>query len=192
LERVYIVGHDIGGMVTYAFVRRYPWSTRGAMILDQVIPGIEGWEEVQGSPAVWHMHFMQVPDLPEKLVIGRQADYLGYFLNFGKFRPSEVAHVVQAYATPEQLGAAFEMYRAFPANVQFKQMQRGPNEVPLFLAAGAGSPFAKLVPKIAEGLRASGLTRVETGLISDSIHYVVADQPEAVADLIERYASPHS
>jgi pimeloyl-ACP methyl ester carboxylesterase len=192
LERVYIVGHDIGGMVTYAFVRRYPRSTRGAMILDQVIPGIEGWEEVQGSPAVWHMHFMQVPDLPEKLVIGRQADYLGYFLNFGKFRPSEVAHVVQAYATPEQLGAAFEMYRAFPANVQFNQMQRGPNEVPLFLAAGAGSPFAKLVPKIAEGLRASGLTRVETGLISDSIHYVVADQPEAVADLIERYASPHS
>ena len=192
LERVYIVGHDIGGMVTYAFVRRYPRSTRGAMILDQVIPGIEGWEEVQGSPAVWHMHFMQVPGLPEKLVIGRQADYLGHFLNFGKFRPSEVAHVVQAYATPEQLGAAFEMYRAFPANVQFNQMQRGPNEVPLFLAAGAGSPFAKLVPKIAEGLRASGLTRVETGLISDSIHYVVADQPEAVADLIERYASPHS
>ena len=135
---------------------------------------------------------MQVPGLPEKLVIGRQADYLGYFLNFGKFRPSEVAHFVQAYATPEQLGAAFEMYRAFPANVQFNQTQRGPNEVPLFLAAGAGSPFAKLVPTIAEGLRASGLTRVETGLISDSIHYVVADQPEAVADLIERYASPHS
>ena len=34
LERVYIVGHDIGGMVTYAFVRHYPRSTRGAMILD--------------------------------------------------------------------------------------------------------------------------------------------------------------
>jgi pimeloyl-ACP methyl ester carboxylesterase len=47
LERVYIVGHDIGGMVTYAFVRRFPRSTRGAMIPDQVIPGIEGWEEVQ-------------------------------------------------------------------------------------------------------------------------------------------------
>lgn len=192
LERVYIVGHDIGGMVAYAFVRRYPQIMRGAMILDQVIPGIEGWEEVQGSPAVWHMHFMQVPDLPEKLVIGRQADYVGYFLNFGKFTPSETAHFVQAYATPEKLRAAFEMYRAFPANVQFNQAHRGPNEVPLFLAAGTGSPFAKLLPKIVEGLRASGLTRVETGLIPDSIHYVVADQPEAVANLIERYASPHS
>jgi pimeloyl-ACP methyl ester carboxylesterase len=159
LDHVYMVGHDIGGMVTYAFVRHYPQVMRGAMILDQVIPGIEGWDEVQSSPAVWHMHFMQVPGLPEKLVAGRQADYLGYFLNFGKFTPSEVAHYVQAYATSAQLQAAFEMYRAFPANVQFNQAQRGQNEVPLFLAAGDGSPFAKLVPKIAEGLRASGFTR---------------------------------
>ncbi len=28
LERVYIVGHDIGGHVAYAFVRRYPDATR--------------------------------------------------------------------------------------------------------------------------------------------------------------------
>jgi hypothetical protein len=29
LDRVYIVGHDIGGHVAYAFVRRYPEATRG-------------------------------------------------------------------------------------------------------------------------------------------------------------------
>jgi pimeloyl-ACP methyl ester carboxylesterase len=40
LERIYIVGHDLGGMVTYAFVRRYPEVTRGAMILDVPIPGV--------------------------------------------------------------------------------------------------------------------------------------------------------
>ncbi len=80
------------------------------------IPGIEGWDEIQGDPSVWHVRFMQIPDLPEKLVASRQADYLGYFFNFGKFTRSEVAHYVTAYATPAQLHAAFEMYRAFPAN----------------------------------------------------------------------------
>jgi pimeloyl-ACP methyl ester carboxylesterase len=30
LERVYLVGHDIGGMVAYAFVRRYPQVTHGS------------------------------------------------------------------------------------------------------------------------------------------------------------------
>ena len=64
--------------------------------------------------------------------------------------------------------------------------------MPLFFAAGDGSPFAKLVPKIAEGLRANGCTHVETGVIHGSVHYVVEDQPEAVADFIEQYASLHS
>jgi pimeloyl-ACP methyl ester carboxylesterase len=91
LEHVFIVGYDTGRHVAYAFVRRYPQITRGAMIL-----------------------------------------------------------------------AMFEMYRAFPANEKFNQAQRGSNDVPLFVGAGDGSPFARLVPKIAEGLRANGCTHVET------------------------------
>lgn len=135
---------------------------------------------------------MRVPGLPEKLVAGRQAEYFGYFFQFGKFTPSEMAHYVEAYSTDAQLHAVFEMYRAFPANEKFYQKQHGPNDVPLFVGAGDGSPFAELVPKIAEGLRASGCTHVETGWIPGSVHYVVEDQPETVADLIERYASAHS
>jgi predicted alpha/beta-fold hydrolase len=33
LEHVYVVGHDIGGMVAYAFARRYPETSRGVMML---------------------------------------------------------------------------------------------------------------------------------------------------------------
>jgi pimeloyl-ACP methyl ester carboxylesterase len=191
LERVYIVGHDIGGMVAYAFVRRYPEMTRGAMILDVPLPGIEGWEEIQGDPSIWHVRFMQVPELPEKLVKGRSADYLDYFFQFAQFSQSEKEHYVKAYSSAAQLHAAFEMYRAFPANAQFNAAQRGPNDVPLFYGAGESSPFAKLVPKFAEGLRANGCTHVETGLIHGAVHYVVEDQPEAVTDLITQYASLH-
>ena len=189
LEDVYIVGHDIGGHVAYAFIRRFPQITRGAMILDTPIPGIEGWEEIQGAPFMWHMHFMQVPGLAEKLVDGRQDAYLGYFFQFGKFTPEETAHYLNAYGTVAQLHAVFEMYRAFPANAQFNAAQRGPMPIPLFFGTGDGSPFAKLVPKIADGLRAHGCAHVETGLIHGAVHYVLEDQPEQVADLIERYAS---
>ena len=111
---------------------------------------------------------------------------------FGKFAPSEVGHFVNAYASERQLHAVFEMYRALPANAQFNAAQRGQNDVPLYVAAGDGSPFAKLIPKIAEGLRTNGCTHVETGLIQNAVHYVVEDQPDEVADLIERYASLHS
>jgi pimeloyl-ACP methyl ester carboxylesterase len=189
LEHVYIVGHDIGGHVAYAFVRRFPQITRGAMTLDTPIPGIDGWEEVQGAPFMWHMHFMQVPGLAEKLVDGRQAAYLGYFFQFGKFTPQEIAHYMKAYGTDAQLHAAFEMYRSFPANAQFNAAQGGPMPIPLFFGTGDGSPFAKLIPKIADGLRAHGCTHVETGLIHGAVHYLVEDQPDQVTALIERYAS---
>jgi len=189
LEHVYIVGHDIGGHVAYAFVRRFPQISRGAMILDTPIPGIEGWDDIQGAPFMWHMHFMQVPGLAEKLVDGRQDAYFGYFYQFGKFTPEEIAHYKEAYASVAQLHAMFEMYRAFPRNAEFNAAQTGPMPVPIFFGTGDGSPFAKLVPKIAHGLRAHGCAHVETGLIHGAVHYVVEDQPEQVTDLIERYAS---
>jgi pimeloyl-ACP methyl ester carboxylesterase len=189
LDHVYIVGHDIGGMVTYAFVRRYPEITRGATILDVPIPGIAGWDEMLGDPRVWHIHFMQVPGLADKLLAGRSSYFLGYFFNFGKFTPNEKAHFIKAYASPAQIRAVLEIYRAFPVNAKFNEEQRDPNNVPLFLAAGDRSLFAKLIPNMAENLRANGCAHVETGQIQGSVHYVVNDQPEAVAELIERNAA---
>jgi pimeloyl-ACP methyl ester carboxylesterase len=192
LQHPYIVGHDLGGGVAYALVRRYPQAVRGAMILDSPIPGIAGWDESMSGPGVWHVEFMQVPGLAEKLVVGRQADYLGYFFNFSKFTPVEKAHYLKAYATPAQLHAMFEIYRAFPTNVNSNAAQHGSNDVPLFLAAGEKSPFAAMAPKMAEGLRANGFSHVETGVIRGAMHYDVQDQPDAMASLIEQHAAPES
>ena len=188
LKDVYVVGHDVGGMVAYALVRGHADVVRGAMILDQVIPGIDGWEEMQGSPAIWHMHFMQIPGLAEKLLDGRQEDFLRYFLSFGKFSPEEISYHLNSYASPTQLGAVLKIYRAFPENARFNQEHRGPNQVPVYLGAGEKSPFAALIPKIAGGLRESGFEHVETGLIPNSVHYLVSERPKFIADLIRRNA----
>jgi pimeloyl-ACP methyl ester carboxylesterase len=187
LQNPYIVGHDVGGQVTYAFVRRYPRSLRGAMILDAPLAGIDGWKDAMSGPAAWHAHFMQVPDLPEALVPGHQKEYLGYFFEFGKISPTAAEHYVES-AGPEQLHAWFEMYRAFPANEKFGETQTAPNAVPLVYGAGEKSPFAQLVPKFVAGLRAKGMSGVETASVPGAVHYVVEDAPEEVAKLIETYA----
>jgi pimeloyl-ACP methyl ester carboxylesterase len=192
LQHVYVVGHDVGGQVAYALVRRNPGDLRGVMILDSTIPGVAGWDESMSGPAVWHVGFMQVPELAEKMVADRQADYLGYFFGFSKFTPAQQAHYLNAYATPAQLHAMFEMYRAFPTNAKVNATQHGTNDVPLFLATGEKSPFAAMVPKMAAGLRADGFTHVETGVIPGAVHYDVQDQPDATAALIEQHAAPAS
>lgn len=192
LKDPYIVGHDLGGMVAYAYARLFPTDLRGAMILDVPLPGIEGWNQIEGDPSVWHIRFMQVPGLAEKLVTGRSADFLDYFFQFADFTPREKEHYVSAYSSAAQLHAAFEMYRAFPANARFNASQKEENAVPLFFGAGEKSPFSKMVPTFAAGLRANGCRRVDTGLITGAVHYVVEDQPAEVAELIERYAADHS
>jgi pimeloyl-ACP methyl ester carboxylesterase len=167
LEHVYIVGHDIGGMVAYAFARRYPETSRGVMLLDAPVPGLGRWDAVKANPIIWHIHF----------------------LDRDTFSDADVARYARAYAAPDHLRAALEIYRAFPANEKFNAAQESAISLPLVLAPGEHSPFEKLMPSFAEALRAHGCTNVKIEVIQNSVHYIADEQPEAVAELIERYAS---
>ena len=193
LERTYIVGHDIGGIVAYAFARLYSGETRGVMILDVPLPGIEPWEDVKADPLLWHINFHQTPDLPEKLIAGRQTTYFRHFFDLGTangaaISDDDAARYASAYAAPEQLRAALEMYRAMPASETSNATPGNAIDVSLVLAGGDHG-FGPLMPGIAEALRTRGWTDVSVELIENSGHYVADEQPEALAALIERYAS---
>src|SRR5262249_8727830 len=83
LERLYLVGHDLGAIVAYAFARRFPDSARGVMLLDVPLPGLEPWGKVVADPLLWHINFQQTPELPEQLIADRQAIYFRHFFNLG-------------------------------------------------------------------------------------------------------------
>lgn len=189
LEHVYVVGHDIGGMVAYAFVRRYPETIRGVMMLDTPLPGLGPWDAVEANRINWHINFQQTPDLPEQLLAGREAIYLRHFLDSDTFSDADVARYARAYAAPEHLHAALEIYRAIPANKKFNEAQRSAISVPMVLAPGKNSPFEKLMPSFADALRAHGCANVAIEVIENGVHYVADEQPDAVAQLIERHAS---
>lgn len=188
-EHVYVVGHDIGGMVAYAFIRRYPEASRGLMLLDAPVPGLGPWDAIKTDPLIWHIHFQQTPDLPEQLIAGREAIYFRHFLHNDTFSDADVARYAQDYAAPDHLHALLEIYRAFPANERFNAAQGNAISLPLVLAPGENSPMEKLMPGFAEALRDHGCANVKIEVIKNSAHYVADEQPETVAQLIERYAS---
>jgi pimeloyl-ACP methyl ester carboxylesterase len=113
--------------------------------------------------------------------------FIGHSLDVGSFTQAERAYFAQIYGAP-QLHAAFEVYRAFPKDAAFNVAQTARNATPLVVAVGEKSSFAPLLPKFVAGYHAKGMTRVESARIPGASHYVVADNPEAVADLVERYA----
>jgi pimeloyl-ACP methyl ester carboxylesterase len=194
LERPFVAGHDNGGMVTYALARVHPQSTRGVMILDVPIPGLAPWEQVKADPVLWHFGFHQTPNAPERLIAGREAVYFReVFFNRLARNPAaiseeDLAHYVGSYASPDQLRAGLEVYRAYVANERFNADQRGPIDVPIVLAGGEHS-LAPFNSTVAESLRAHGWRNVSVEVIANSGHQVIDEQPAIVADLIERYAT---
>lgn len=187
LERPFFVGHELGGVVTYAYVRRFPNTLRGAMILDVPVPGVGGWEEA--TAGFWHIGFIQTPKhLAEKLVVGRQADFLGWCYDQGKFTQAERDYYVHRYGA-NQLHAAFEIYRAFPKDGELNKAETTPNTTPLVVAVGEKSFFFQHQQKFIDGYRAAGMSDVESAVIPAARHYVVADNPSGVAEVITRYAA---
>jgi pimeloyl-ACP methyl ester carboxylesterase len=181
-DRIDFVGHDIGGMVGYAYANEYPETLRSYTILDVPLPGIEPiWSTILQSPESWHFGFHATPDLPETLV-GENVDvYLSDF--FARMANDPLAITgetldayVDAYSDPENLRGGFEYYRAFPADVRQNQIYAESQlELPVLALGGAASagPFmTQLMNQVA--------TDVRGGSISSSGHWITEEQPDAL------------
>ncbi|MEU7631101.1 alpha/beta hydrolase [Nocardia sp. NPDC049220] len=194
LSRAHVVGHDIGGMVAYAFARRFPCSTRTVIILETPIPGIEPWLTLDIDVPLWHGAFHMVPGLPEALVADRQATYFRYFFDVGTkdnsvISDTDVEHYAAAYRGPDRLHSAFEMYRAVAANMTFNSAHTDPIDIPLLLAGGE-HVFGPILPQLAENLLADyGWSDVGAHVVPDGKHYLVEERPDEVAELIERHTA---
>jgi len=118
-QRIFLVGHDIGLMVSYAYAAAHPGEVRRLVLLDAPIPGTKVFEEIEHSPMVWHFAFHNVRDLPEALVAGRERTYLteGFYralsYNPAAFTEADIDEYVRCYSAPGGMRGGFEYFRAF-------------------------------------------------------------------------------
>ena len=80
-EKIFLVGHDWGGPVAYAYACAHPGDVRKLVILDVAIPGagLEKIPQATRRGGIWHIAFHNVRDLPEALIAGRERTYLSWF-----------------------------------------------------------------------------------------------------------------
>jgi pimeloyl-ACP methyl ester carboxylesterase len=171
-----LVGHDIGGMVAYAYLRGYPDLPR-AVIMDVPIPGVGPWDDFVRAPFLWHFALHAVPGLPEQLVSGRQEAYFGYFYDLLAAAPGVPAAEVRteqaaAYAAPEALSAGFGWYRAFTEDVEANEAAAAgpPCRTPLLYLRGSaerGGPISTYV----DGLRQAGVNDVRPAVVDGAGHF---------------------
>ncbi|MVM33510.1 alpha/beta fold hydrolase [Spirosoma sp. HMF4905] len=188
LTKVTLVGHDLGGMVTYAFLRAYPNDLSKAVIMNVVVPGVEPWSQVKKNPHIWHFPFHSIPDLPEALVMGKQRIYFDYFFTTIAAKPDKIEEqarnaYAEAYSSYDALHTGFEWYRAFGQDEKDNVAAKGePVQTPLLYLRGERE-YGKIDDYLT-GFRESGLTNVSGQVIPGSGHYAPEEASEEVVNIL--------
>jgi pimeloyl-ACP methyl ester carboxylesterase len=115
-DKTFVVAHDIGNMVAYAYAAMYPDKVERLVVMDAPIPGIEPWAEILQNPGVWHFNF-HGPDA-ERLVQGRERIYFDRIWNDFTADPSKPDEATRnffaaTYAQPGGMRAGFAQFTAF-------------------------------------------------------------------------------
>jgi pimeloyl-ACP methyl ester carboxylesterase len=188
---VILAGHDVGGMIAFAYARAFPAELRGAAIISTAIPGLEpAWSNMLSNPRVWHFAFHAIADLPELLVAGHQRPYFDFFfdaISRDKRAITKEARDAYArdYASPEALRAGFDWYRAMPSDAE-ENTKRIEVSTPVLCLRGDADPGT--MSDYVDGLSASGLLDLRAETISGSGHFSADEAPAALAGHLRRFA----
>lgn len=189
LDSFYLVGHDWGGPVAFSLAAQHQEAVRRMAILDVVIPG-DGGDFSQGGRR-WHHALFQTLDLPEALFGDRPELILNWFFdNYGyvpnAVTPEDRLEYLRTYAKPGALRAMFEFYRALSQDAEDNRnlLAGGKLKMPV-LALGGDKSFGRGMEPV-DSLRRVA-EDVQGGLIPNSGHWVVEEQPEFVASELRRF-----
>jgi len=188
LNQLTLVGHDVGGMVTYAYLHAFPNTLDHAVIMNTAIPGLDPWEEVKRNPNIWHFAFHNVPELPEMLVGGKERIYFEFFFNAISAHPEKInkrarSIYADAYTKPESLKTAFDWYRSFAQDEKDNRASRSMTIDTQVLYIRGDKEYGNIDAYL-KGFRDAGLTNIEGLVIEDAGHFTPDEQPAKLAEAI--------
>jgi pimeloyl-ACP methyl ester carboxylesterase len=189
LASLTLVGHDVGAMVTLAYLRAYDDVAR-AVMMNTVLPGLRPWDDVIRNPYIWHFAFHSIPSLPESLVQGHQSEYFDYFYeaisaDASRITPTRRAEHAQAYGSDAALKAGFDWYRTLPKDAEGNAAHATPMAIPVLYLRGDDELGS--IDDYAGGLQDAGIENPTTAVIERSGHYAPEEASSEVWEAIETF-----
>src|SRR5262245_47469683 len=184
LGQAAIVGHDIGLMVAYAYAAQFPNDVQKLVLMDAFLPGVEGWEAVYNSPAIWHFRFNGPK--PEALVRGRERTFFEHFWNnFAADKTRSIPEVdrqayAAAYGRPGRMAAGWAYFVSFQqAGKDFERLAGRKLIMPVLSIGGEKANGALLGRQISiVAVNTKSITLPNTG------HWVMEESPQATMDAL--------
>lgn len=190
-DRTFVVAHDIGNMVAYAYAATYPEKVERLVVMDAPIPGIGPWSEILQNPGVWHFNF-HGPDA-ERLVAGRERIYFDRIWNDFTGDPAKPDEATRnffaaTYAVPGGMRAGFAQFTAFAQDAKDNQVFEQTKLAMPVLAVGGEKSFGPLQAVIMRNLA----TNVREAVVAGSGHWLMEERPTETIALISGFldASP--
>ncbi|PRY07805.1 alpha/beta fold hydrolase [Kineococcus rhizosphaerae] len=187
LERFAAVGHDWGGAVAFALAAHHPEHVTSLSVLDVAIPG-DGQAHLGQGGKRWHHTFLQTPDLPEALIVGREEVFVRWFYeNYGHHQrviaESAVQEYLRTYTTPGAMRTGFALYRNIGQDIADNQ-DLTPLTIPV-LGVGGGTSWGR-GEEVATSLRR--MARDVTGVVlEDCGHWIPDEKPAELASLLTHF-----
>ncbi len=187
LKRIFLVGHDLGSWVAYAYAAAYPDSVRRLVVLDAAIPGVTPEQAFQLSreSKTWQFFFHAVPDLPQELTAGRERQYLSWFFRTKSANPESISETdideyVRCYSAPGAMRSGFEYYRAvFDDITQNKEYVKTKLKMPVLALGGEKATNTKMLHTMQ-----AAASDVCGGVVTDCGHYIPEERPDYLVEQI--------
>lgn len=187
INKVEVVGHDIGLMVAYAYAAKFPGETEKLALMDAFLPGVAGWEAIYDSPDYWHFRFHG--PTPEALVKGREATYFAYFWNDvaadknHSLPEADRKAYVAAYSKPGRMRAAWAYFSTWPQLAKdFAKLSQNKLTMPVLSIGGEkslGGPLAEQAKIVAND--------VTVVVIQDAGHWILEEKPKETTDALMKF-----
>ena len=188
--KVYVVGHDIGLMVAYAYAALYPREVTRLALMDAFLPGVAGWEPIFDSPDYWHFRFHG--PTPLALVSGRETIYFSYFWNDlaadknHSLSATDRRNYIAAYSRPGRMAAGWAYFVSFPKTASdFAKLAKTQLSIPVLSIGGDKSLGQAL------GAQARRISpNVTVVVLKNTGHWIMEENPTetmaALANFLQR------
>src|SRR6266481_5634060 len=173
-DKTFVVAHDIGSMVAYAYAARYPDKVERLVVMDAPIPG------------VWHFNF-HGPDA-ERLVAGRERIYFDRIWNdftgdLGKPDDATRNFFAATYAQPGGMRAGFAQFAAFSQDAKDNRVFEETKLTMPVMAVGGEKSFGPMQAVIMRHVA----TNVQEEVVAGSGHWLMEERPAYTVALIRKF-----
>jgi pimeloyl-ACP methyl ester carboxylesterase len=192
-----LVGYDMGGPPSLLWASEFPNDVKALLYIDvpvmlpEVLTKIISYTpEAMTKGSLWWWILPLAPDVPERLIVGKEREFLTWFYDTksaipGAVSPSSVDEFLRTFSGRDGVLGSMGVYRAaFKTMEQTSQLKTSKVQLPVIAIGGStsrGDQVREMISMVA--------TNVSGVVVPNCGHFIPEEHPQVLVDQIQAWSS---